>query len=232
MNYVILVEPEGPANIGAVARLMRNFDFDNLVIINPKCKINMETRKYAMRAWDVVEKALILSNFQDIKDLGIDFLVGTTAKVTNDSNTTRVAITPKQLSDRLSHTHADIGLVFGRESSGLTNDELRDCDIVVNIPTGSYKALNLSHAVGIILYELYQSEMSDEETDGKRFRTLMNEFEKLINQDSLNVKNKENTSKIFRSMVARSIPTKQELGVTTMIFKKINEIFAHERLKF
>ncbi len=74
---VVLVEPEGPANIGMIARTMKNFGFSRLVLINPN--LSEESYAYAVHARDVLENALILDSFEEALEL-FDFTVGTTGK--------------------------------------------------------------------------------------------------------------------------------------------------------
>ncbi len=218
MNYVVLVEPEGPANMGFVARVMKNFGFKNLVLVNPKCEINLETRKYAMHAWDIIENAKTLNSFDEIFELDVDLFVGTTAKT--NLGTTRAAITPRTLAEKVRVGGTSVALLFGRESSGLKNSELRKCDIVLNIPTSEdYKAMNLSHAVAVVLYELFVSGLRDKtEADKNELRELVSIFEDLANTPGLGIRNPENASKMFRNVLSRSIVRGNELhGILTVL---------------
>lgn len=161
MISVVLVEPETPGNIGSVARAMRNFGVGRLLLVNPKCNyLDGEAYGRAMHARGILKKAKIESSFSScIKKF--DYVVATTAALGSDYNVLRSPITPGQLVQQLRSSSirdkkTSIALVFGREGSGLTNREISGCDLVVTIPSSrKYPALNLSHAVAIVLYELF-----------------------------------------------------------------------------
>ena len=150
---VILVEPEVEGNVGAVARLMGNFDVHDLVLIRPKCDhLSKEAQDRAKHNKQILKKALILESLDQVS---IATLVATTARVGTDFNIPRSPLLPKQLAEVLP-SDADIGIVFGPEGSGLSNEEILRCDFTVAIPTTKeYAAMNLSHAVGILLYEIF-----------------------------------------------------------------------------
>jgi len=150
---VILYGPEQPGNVGAVARVMKNFGLKDLVLISPACDhLCSDARNRAKHAQDVLEKAVVgKSSLLDKFDL----VVATSGKLGSDYNVPRIPLTPEQLRGTLSSKKGRIALLFGRESHGLTNDEMKKADILVTIPTNEkYPVLNLSHAVGILLYEL------------------------------------------------------------------------------
>jgi len=147
--YVVLIEPEEEGNVGAIARVMKNFGFKELVLVNPKCEIGQEAYARAMHARDVLKGAKVVKEFDPSE---YDFVVGTTAKGGGFYNVRRFSVTPKELRGRLS---GKVALLFGRESTGLKNEELEMCDLVVRIPTSKkYPTMNVSHACAILLYEL------------------------------------------------------------------------------
>src|SRR3989338_5965468 len=99
MIEIILMEPRKQENLGAVARAMKNFDFENLVLINPKCRIGIKARKVAKHANGILDKAKI-KKYDYLKNY--DYLVGTTAILGPDYNIPRNAISIGQLSNKLS----------------------------------------------------------------------------------------------------------------------------------
>ena len=161
MIHVVLMEPEHPANIGAVARIMKNFGFKKLVLVNPKCNINEDSHNLAKNAQDVLNNAKIANSIE-----GFDYVIGTTAIIGNDYNIPRTPLSPKELAEKLSQVkEKQIALLFGRESAGLSNEEIKDCDFIVNIPSANdYTTLNLSHAVGVLLYEIFIKESYSKHT--------------------------------------------------------------------
>lgn len=152
---VIIVGIEHPGNLGAVARAMKNFGAARLILIEPKCSpADEEARNRAKWANDLLEKA---ESFSSLDDLDLDMLVATTAELGNDFNLPRSPVTPRQLFERLAELSEDssVGVVFGRESDGLSNEEIAACDFTLSIPANpDYPVLNLSHAVAVSLYAL------------------------------------------------------------------------------
>jgi len=148
---VVLVGVEHPGNLGAVARAMKNFGVPELVLINPRCAPDdVEAKNRAKWANDLLVRARTAATL-DVLD-GYDLVVGTTAKLGSDFNLVRTPLTPVQLAGELAGRQGRVALVFGRESDGLTNEELRRCDLTVTIPANpAYPTLNLSHAVAVIL---------------------------------------------------------------------------------
>ena len=211
---VVLVEPEHDGNIGAVARSMANFAFDDLCMVNP-CPIGEEAYKRAKHAGYVLERAAIVDTFDEaVRDCSL--VVGTSGVITfGPKNYARIPLGARELAERTADNDGCIALVFGREGTGLTQEELARCDILVHIPSDDgYPTLNLSHAVTIVLYEIYQAAghknprptaASEEE------RELLYKFfhELLIAVDYPDFR-RENTEVMFRRMMGRSVPTKYE----------------------
>ena len=155
--HVVLVEPKYEMNLGAVARVIRNFDMSSLILVNPKANLDTgTTRRFAMHAQEVLDAAHVVSSLEEsLKDM--DLAIGTTSQVGGDYNLRRVAVPPEELTTLCNYT-GEIALIFGREDSGLTNAELDYCDMVATIPAASsYTTLNLVNAVAIVLYVLYRA---------------------------------------------------------------------------
>ena len=226
MISVILIEPEWPSNIGAVARIMANFEFKDLVLVNPKCDINeLDAIKRAKHALPILKKVKIV----DIKDLKkYDYLVATTSKNGSDYNIKRSPLVPAEISGKLKNLNKKIGIVFGREGEGLHNDEIKMCDLTMTIPSSvKYAALNLSHAVGIVLYELFK------ETKKKKIGSVniigykeKKELEKLVNLtiDKLdfNTEDKKKNQKVlWKRIIGKSFLTNREAFSLFGFFRKI-----------
>lgn len=155
MVSVILVEPAVPGNIGAVARVMANFGFKDLVLVRPKCDhLSEEAQGRSKHARPILKKAKVVHALK-----GFDYLIGTTSALGTDFNIPRSPVTPKELVELLRGKQTKkVGLVFGPEGPGLSNKELEACDFIVTIPTHEeYASMNLSHSVAILLYELYDA---------------------------------------------------------------------------
>ena len=154
MIDIILINVESPENLGAIARVMKNFDFDRLVLISPEAKPNdIKARIVSRHAEDILKKAKVLKRFPFSK---YDYVIGTTARIGTDYNVIRTPLTPEEASEKIIKLqNKKTALVFGPESSGLNNDFLSKCDFVIKIPASDYDTLNISHAVVIILYTLF-----------------------------------------------------------------------------
>jgi len=154
---IILVKPSIEGNLGAIARNMLNFGFDELHLISPELTIGEEARKRAKHAKKVLENAIIHNNLKDaINDCSL--VIGTSGKREfGEKIITRHFITPEEISNRIYPNHGKIALVFGPEGKGLSQEELICCDLLTSIPTWEgYPIMNLSHSVSVILYELYK----------------------------------------------------------------------------
>ena len=153
---VVLVEPQHSGNIGAVARAMKNMALRRLVLVKPADHLSLEARMMAMHALDILQQAQVVETLpQAIADAG--YVVGTTRRLGKgrQAQQTSRSIAPLLLELAASNP---VGLLFGREDSGLSNEELARCHELVTIPAHpSFGSLNLAQAVLLVCYELYVS---------------------------------------------------------------------------
>jgi len=224
MITVVLMEPEHPGNIGAIARVMANFGFENLVLVNPKCDpFSDEAFHRSKHAKEILKNAKIVKKLPKY-----DTIVATTAQIGNDYNISRSPITPSQLSEIINNKQ-NIGIVFGRESSGLSNEEIQLCDFVVTIPSvPKYPVLNISHSVAVVLYELSKKSDSKKVVDNIRPITeaerkqLYKMLEQTLKKLSFTTEQKRETQrKIWKRMISRSFLSKREAMGLMGFFKKI-----------
>jgi TrmH family RNA methyltransferase len=114
---------------------MKNFGLSSLILIDPQCDhLSKEALDRASHAAPILKKA------KTIKLSGLDkfdVLIGTTAKLGTDYNIPRLPLLPKELGQRLAglSPSTKVGLLFGRESKGLSNRDIQLCDFTVTIPT-------------------------------------------------------------------------------------------------
>jgi TrmH family RNA methyltransferase len=223
---VILVEPLYGGNIGSVARLMMNFGLKDLVLVNPP-EIGSEARMMAVHALGLMENARVVDDFSKLKD-DYDYLAAMTAVVATDSNSTRTPISPEDLSAAFD-TNAKVGLVFGREDHGLSNDEIKLCDIIVTIPTHyEYRSMNLSHSVAVVLYELMRQEMKKQTEPLKKMRkvekiekdVLLEKYDTLTDKVMEHEYERRIAKKTFRNVIGRSFISGREACTLTGIFRK------------
>lgn len=218
MISVILVEPNNSGNVGAIARSMANFGFNNLILVNPKCNhLSQTARNRAKWAQDVLKKAKIKTKIPKMQTL-----IATTAKIGTDYNIPRSPISPKQLKEI---KKGNMGLIFGRESSGLTNEEINQADFVVTIPAeNKYPVMNLSHAVTILLYELTDANHTEHITLASKQEKdqVMKNINRILNKLAFSTPSKKKTQKtIWKKIIGKSFLTKRESYALMGFFKKL-----------
>lgn len=154
---IVLVEPAGPLNVGAVARVMKNMGLQRLVLVNPQCNPQGdEARRMAVHAGDVLAQAEIVMTVPEALK-GCQRAIATSGRPpipTLALEHPRVAL-PWLV--EAGDSESQSALIFGREDRGLTSDELNYAQRLIQIPSSpAYPSLNLAQAVGICCYELSQ----------------------------------------------------------------------------
>ncbi len=150
---VVLVEPKGDANIGAVSRTMKNFGFSDLRLVRPRVShLSRDARNMAVTAVDLLEKAQL---YDDLASALADcnLAVGTTRRF---GRYREELIEPKGITDLLTpmDSSTKVAFVFGREETGLTTEELDLCQRLLTIPTHeALPSMNLAQSVAVCLYE-------------------------------------------------------------------------------
>ncbi len=151
---IVLVAPLYEGNVGFAARVMKNFGFSRLVLIDP-CKLGNEADGRASHAYDVLHHAEVCT-IEDVFARST-LVIATTGLVSKSvCHSMRMPFySPKELRERIQDADGRISILFGRENWGLNNEEVRRSDMICTIPASAeYPILNLSHAVGIVCYEL------------------------------------------------------------------------------
>lgn len=164
--YFILIEPAVPENIGAAARAIKTMGFRSLWIVNSKQYQEEKAKHLAHGANEILENARYFSTFKEMLS-ELDFSVATTSK----SRSVRFEyLEGKNLHSFLSQKTNIVnntGIIFGREKYGLSNEELKQCDIISSIPQiNNYPSLNLGQAV--MLYAYLLSDLSNQMTTTKK----------------------------------------------------------------
>ena len=154
-TFIILVGTQLPENLGAVARIMGNFAQTQLRLVTPKVSVDdPKAEAMAVSSKKILDAAVV---FDSLEAATADCctVIGTTA---NPRDVIKHYLTPRAFVNELPSMPGPIGIVFGPERTGLTTDQIALCNATVQIPVDpQFSSLNLSHAVGIVLYELYQS---------------------------------------------------------------------------
>ena len=150
--YFILVRPQLGENIGFVARALKNFKLSKLRIVNPVCEWpNQKAIATSVGAKDILQTSKIYNSLdQSIGDL--DFIFATTSRI---RKVNKKIISIFDINKKI-NINQKIGIVFGPESSGLSNKELSCADYVVKIPANKrFNSINLSHSVILLCYQLF-----------------------------------------------------------------------------
>ncbi len=226
---VVLVEPREGGNVGAVARIMANLGFGDLILVEPG---SLEgARRRAMHGRVVLKKAETAPDIRTATE-DADLIVGTTAiPSAKEEAFHRHALTPWDFADRVQQVEGTVALLFGREDFGLSNEELDRVDLLVHIPSRSeYPVLNLSHAVGIVLYELCKGRDAPtmdppRVASGAEKERLHQAFGAFLDATGYPTYKRRRTAVMFRRLLGRAAPSKWEfhalLGVFRVGFKAV-----------
>jgi tRNA (cytidine32/uridine32-2'-O)-methyltransferase len=185
---IVLVEPSHPGNIGAAARAAKTMCIENLVLVNPEDFPSGEARARSTGALDVLERAVVCSSLKEaIADC--TFVVGASAR---ERGLQCPEITPDKVGAKVWQElkQGNVAIVFGRESSGLTNEELDQCHYLTTIPANwEFSSLNLASAVQVICYEIYSAFLKISSADKSASESASGPTIKVENND-LQVKGK------------------------------------------
>ncbi|CAI0710730.1 MULTISPECIES: tRNA/rRNA methyltransferase [Serratia] len=154
--HIVLVAPARAENVGAAARAMKTMGFTSLRIVDSEAHLQPAARWVAHGAGDILDAVQTFSTLeQALAD--VDFTVATTAR---SRARFHYYCTPQQLTEQLAERQQWVhqaALVFGREDSGLTNEELELADLLTGVPmVADYPSLNLGQAVMVYCYQLAQ----------------------------------------------------------------------------
>lgn len=235
---VLLLETQNPGNLGAVARIMMNMGFDDLRLIRPKCEVLCsDSLNRAVHAKEILNSASIHQTIGEaLKD--IDFLFGTAQK----KREIPLAFfhLDQWSQSELSKLNGKVGLLFGTEDRGLSKNELKYCHGQISIASSEkFPSLNLSHAVGLLLYEINQKLKLLDQTnhpDKVEIKVAKNsqrrEFyfdlkNSLLNIDFLNPQNPDLIMKEIENIFEKSQLSHRELQLLRGIVRQIKN---HSRL--
>lgn len=156
---VVLVEPSHPGNIGGAARALKTMGLRQLVVVNPVRYPDPQAEWRAAGAQDVLANTRVCGSAAEA--LGdCHWVVGTSTRVRRIPWPTASArqVAQDTVAKLTADPDAHCAVLFGREASGLTNDELQLCHLHLQIPAApAYPSLNLAMAVQVVAYELFQA---------------------------------------------------------------------------
>jgi len=237
---VALIEPQYPINVGHIARLMKNFGLKSLYFVEPHFD-KAEAEKYSTHGKDVLVAARIMTLNQLRRKF--DTLIGTTAiQATSRINVLRESISPEQLAMIMNDSSTKkFCILLGREASGLNNQELERCNLVVTIDTKTnYKTMNIAHALAILLYEISKIQLlpelpakkSKKRVDlasQKDIDLLLQYIAKLADAGNYDLHKKPLLEAAAKKLMAKSVPTTKDVMLLMSLLRK--SLLAIERLR-
>jgi len=227
---VVLVRPKEDGNVGAVARLARNFGADRLVLVASRAKVGTVARRRAMAGLPLLRTAARVKTFDEgVGDA--DFVIGTTDLSTGRSNAyLRRSVSPERLGEMVRTLEGHVAIVFGPEDNGLSREELLRCDLIVHIPARrDFPTLNLSHAAAIVLYAVHRARgPSDPETtpapevielNGPEKELFLERLGELLARTGYPAHKRRGLILLFRRVLGRATPSEAELRMMLGLFK-------------
>lgn len=166
---IVLVNTSHPGNIGAAARAMKNMGLSKLTLVDPEDFPSPVASGRAVSAVNILEAATVTKTLEEAV-AGCGLVIGTSARI---RSIPWPLISPQQCAQHVADDSRqnEVALVFGREDSGLTNEELQLCHFHVNIPADEkLSSLNLAAAVMVLSYEV-RMELLKREAEGQQAPT-------------------------------------------------------------
>ena len=151
----ILVKPQLGENIGACARSMKNFGFSKLYIVKPKISFpNHKAKATSVGAYEIINKAKVFDKVKDALD-PFNLVISLSAR-RRDINKKHISL--DDFNNIIKRKNLNIGLMFGPEASGLSNEDLSLSNYILQIPTSTkFKSLNLSHSLTLMCFEIFKT---------------------------------------------------------------------------
>jgi TrmH family RNA methyltransferase len=188
--------------------------------------LGKESKIFAAHGKDVIEEAKVLRSLQEaIAD--VDFVIGSTAQPGKSSrNVLRSTSDMAIIANRVASSREKVAIVLGRDTTGLSNEELNLCDVVLTIPTDpGYPTMNISHATTVILYELFKAQQKAKRTrrigpDRKALNRLTRLFKELTTSAHLSTHKSKLANRAFHNIISRSCITRRETSLLMGVFRK------------
>ncbi len=229
---VVLVRPKEDGNVGAVARVARNFGADRLVLVAPRARIGAVARRRSMGGLPILRSSVRVPSFERAI-AGADLVVGTTDLSTGRSTAfLRRSVGPERLGQMLRWVEGRVAIVFGPEDNGLSRSELARCDLLVHIPARrEFPTLNLSHAAGIVLYEVHRARGPDDpestpapdllDLNGREKELFLERLGELLGRIGYPTHKRRGLILLFRRALGRATPTEAEYRMMLGLFKSL-----------
>jgi len=228
---IVMVNTTEPGNIGAAARAMKNMMLTQLYLVAPSNYPSAVATARASGADDVLSNAIVCSSLEEAL-IGVNLVIGASARQRNIKwRQLDVIETCNEIQSSVVSNNQEVAVVFGTENSGLTNEELDLCSILMTIPGNpQYFSLNVASAIQVFAYQNYVSTV-----EGKFDNTLgelvnfedLNSFYKHLEQalehlGYFDSKKPQNLlMRRLRRFFGRSVPEKEEVAILRGILNKI-----------
>ena len=210
---IVLVEPLHDGNVGAIARAMKNFGLQELVLVRP-CAVGEEAVKRSMHAVDVLKSARTVFTEEEALE-GVDYVVATSGiDTSNDKKFPRISMVPEAFAEKVKDFDGTVAIMFGREDFGLDNDLVKRCDFLVTIPANPlYPIMNISHAAAVLFYVLHSRDAvrpGPNKASEMEVGKLNEYFSRLLDVIDYPEYKKVKTCVMFRRLMARAMPSTWE----------------------
>ena len=238
---IILVSPEHPNNIGAAARAMNNMGIYDLRLVNP-CEYLSNgvngAKTLAVHSQFILENAKIYTSLKEAI-LDKEIIIGTTTRIRGHHKQLNSCWDLESFMDRFNDS-TKIAFVFGRETSGLTNEEINLCNTIISIPTfGENSSLNLAQAVMVLLYEtsknLYKNKpiyiKEDALANSNHIESMkINLFSILKNINYIKEGNFEKKWGLFSKIISEKKLTQKDVDIIQGVLNKIKKLLPSYRI--
>jgi len=229
---IVLVNTSHPGNIGAAARAMKNMGLSRLYLVSPKQHPTFDAYSRAAGADDVLADAVVTETLAEALS-GCVWVAGTSAR---ERAVQWSQYDPRACAETCVEQTAqgDTAIVFGRERSGLTNEELELCNALVHIPTNpEYSSLNVAAAVQVLCYEVRMAWLSKSTPGAAKTRIPKEDMPATMDQldgmyghmyqmmedvDFFGKTNPEVIMRRLKSLFNRAATTKREVAILRGIF--------------
>jgi len=227
-----MVNTTEPGNIGAAARAMKNMMLSQLYLVSPSNYPSAVATARASGADDVLSNAILCSSLEDAL-IGVNLVIGASARQRNIKwRQLDVIETCSEIQSTIASNNQEVAVVFGTENSGLTNEELDLCSILMTIPGNpKYFSLNVASAIQVFAYQNFVSSIDgkfdNSPKDLANFDDL-NSFYKHLEQVLEHIdyfdskKPKSLLMRRLRRLFGKSVPEKEEIAILRGILNKIN----------
>ncbi len=226
---VVVVDAQTPGNVGTIARAMKNFGFADLKLVDPP-DLHPDGEAYGFAGHareDILPNHDVLTFERLVSEF---YTIGFTAMTGRDEGThVRYPFTtPAELGEHLVGVETDVALVFGREGTGLSNEEFARIDEVCSIPANpDYPVLNLGQAATIALYELRELALEDthqperhDRADERALEGLYDQFASFLVAIDRPEEKRAKTERMLRRVLGRAHPTGREVTTLRGLFRR------------